>query len=88
MRFAKLVPPRPSGSYACATLSENHWGWTVIPAERLYRIFVWYRMKTDGVVLCNQPRTLDISARRGKRINRAPDSVIDQILAALQDILE
>ncbi len=45
-------------------------------------------MKTDGVVLCNQPRTLDISARRGKRIERAPDSVIDEVLAALQDILE
>ncbi len=45
-------------------------------------------MKTDGVVICSQPRTLDISARRGKRIERAPDSVVDEVLAALQDILE
>lgn len=45
-------------------------------------------MKTDGVVLCNQPRTLDISARRGKRIERAPESVVDEVLAALQDLLE
>ncbi len=45
-------------------------------------------MKTDGVVLCNQPRPLDISARRGKRIERAPDIVVDEVLAALQDILE
>jgi mRNA interferase ChpB len=45
-------------------------------------------MKTDGVVLCNQPRTLDISARRGKRIERAPDSVVDEVLAVLQDLLE
>lgn len=45
-------------------------------------------MKTDGVVLCSQPRTLDISARRGKRIEHAPDSIIDEVLAALQDILE
>ena len=45
-------------------------------------------MKSDGVVLCNQPRTLDISARRGKRIERAPDGIIDDVLAALQDILE
>ena len=45
-------------------------------------------MKTDGVVLCKHPHTLDISARRGKRIERAPDSVIDEVLAALQDILE
>ena len=44
--------------------------------------------KTDGVVLCNQPRVLDISARRGKRIERAPDSVVDEVLAALQDIFE
>ena len=45
-------------------------------------------LKTDGVVLCNQPRTLDISARRGKRIERAPDNIVDEVLAALQDIFE
>ncbi len=45
-------------------------------------------MKTNGVVLCSQPRTLDIRARRGKRVERAPDSIIDEVLAALQDILE
>ena len=45
-------------------------------------------LKTDGVVLCNQPRTLDISARRGKRVERAPDNIVDEVLAALQDIVE
>ena len=45
-------------------------------------------MKTDGVILCSQPRMLDIRARRSKRIERAPDNIIDEVLAALQDILE
>ncbi len=45
-------------------------------------------MRTDGVVLCSQPRTLDISARRGKLVERAPDGIIDEVLAALQDIFE
>ena len=57
-------------------------------AQGLRRVPFRCRYKTDGVVLCNQPRVLDISARRGKRIERAPDSVVDEVLAALQDIFE
>jgi len=45
-------------------------------------------LKTTGVVLCSQIRTLDIKDRRGKRIERAPDMIVDEVLAALQDILE
>jgi mRNA interferase ChpB len=44
--------------------------------------------KTDGVVLCNQPRVLDVDARNGKRVERAPEHVVDEVLAALQDIFE
>ena len=45
-------------------------------------------MKTTGVVLCNQVRTLDIKARHGRRVERASDLVIDEVIATLQDILE
>jgi mRNA interferase ChpB len=43
--------------------------------------------KTTGVALCNQARTLDIRARRGRRIEAAEASVVQQALWALQDIV-
>ena len=44
--------------------------------------------QTTGVVLCSQIRALDLRNRRGKRIERAPESVVDEVIAALQDLLE
>lgn len=40
----------------------------------------------DGVVLCHQVRTLDLSARGAKRVERAPEYIVDEVMAALQDI--
>ena len=43
--------------------------------------------KTKGVIRCDQPRTIDISARRGKCLERIPDSVVNEVLARLETIL-
>lgn len=45
-------------------------------------------LKTTGVVLCSQMRTLDLRARRGRRIERVPDEIIAEVLAVIRDILE
>jgi mRNA-degrading endonuclease toxin of MazEF toxin-antitoxin module len=44
--------------------------------------------ETTGVVRCDQPRALDLRARRGKRIERAPEHVIDEVLAKVAPIFE
>jgi mRNA-degrading endonuclease toxin of MazEF toxin-antitoxin module len=44
--------------------------------------------KTQGVVLCNQLRTLDIKARNGHFIENSPDYLIDEVMARLQPIFE
>jgi mRNA interferase ChpB len=44
-------------------------------------------LKTDGVILCHQIRTLDVRVRGGKRLEAAPQFIVDQVLAALSDIL-
>lgn len=44
--------------------------------------------KTTGVVRCDQPRALDLGARNGKRLERVPDAVMDEVLAKLTTILE
>jgi mRNA interferase ChpB len=45
-------------------------------------------LTTHGVVLCHQPRTVDLVARKARRIETAPDVVVDEVLARVQVILE
>ncbi len=44
--------------------------------------------KTAGVVRCDQPRALDLVARHGKRLEKVPDAIIDEVLAKVATILE
>jgi mRNA interferase ChpB len=39
-------------------------------------------------VRCDQPRTLDIGDRRGRRIEALPSDIVDEILAKLAPIFE
>jgi mRNA-degrading endonuclease toxin of MazEF toxin-antitoxin module len=43
---------------------------------------------TAGVVLCNRVRTLDLKARKARRVERAPAHVVQEVLAVLHDIFE
>ena len=43
---------------------------------------------TQGVVMSNQARTIDVAARQGKFIERAPEFVVGEVLAKLQTIVE
>jgi mRNA interferase ChpB len=45
-------------------------------------------LKTTGVILTNQPRTIDLKARKARRIETAPDFIVDDVLARLAAILE
>lgn len=44
--------------------------------------------QTTGVVRCDQPRALDIGARRGRKLESVPEAVMDEVLARLATILE
>ncbi len=41
---------------------------------------------TTGVVRCDQPRALDLASRHARRLESAPQSVIDDVLAKLAAI--
>jgi mRNA-degrading endonuclease toxin of MazEF toxin-antitoxin module len=43
---------------------------------------------TQGVVLCNQPRVLDLQARKARFIETLPDFIMDEILAKLLPLVE
>jgi len=42
--------------------------------------------QTTGVVRCDQPRTLDLAARAGRRLERVPEAIMDEVLAKLAPI--
>ena len=44
--------------------------------------------KTTGVVRCDQPRTLDLAARDGRKLESIPAAVIDEVLARVSPIFE
>lgn len=46
------------------------------------------RTETQGVVLVNMIRTMDLAARGAKKVEAAPDVVVDDALARIRAILE
>ena len=44
-------------------------------------------MKTIGIVLCNQPRTIDLTARNARFLESAPGVVVEEVLKKLALIL-
>jgi len=44
--------------------------------------------QVSGVVLCGQVRTIDIKARQGRRVEQAPDFIVDEVLAKLATLIE
>ena len=45
-------------------------------------------LKTTGVVRCDQPRSIDMASRHGRKLERVPESVMDEVLAKLATLFE
>jgi mRNA interferase ChpB len=43
---------------------------------------------TTGIVRCDQPRALDLSARNARKLEHVPDAIMNEVLARLQPIFE
>ena len=44
--------------------------------------------KTSGIIRCDQPRALDLGARKAKNLERVPEAIMDDVLAKLAPIFE
>ena len=44
-------------------------------------------IRTTGVIRCDQPRVLDLGARKGRRLESVPAPVVEEVLARLAAIL-
>ena len=45
-------------------------------------------IKTTGVVRCDQPRVLDLQARRGRKVDTLPEEILDEVLAKVVTLFE
>lgn len=43
--------------------------------------------KTHGVIRCDQPRTIDMGARGGRKVESAPQNIIDEVMGRLLAIM-
>ena len=44
--------------------------------------------RTAGVIRCDQPRALDLAARGGRKLEAAPEDVVEEVLARVAPIFE
>lgn len=44
--------------------------------------------QTTGVVRCDQPRTLDIGSRRGRKFENIPQPILNEVLAKIATLFE
>lgn len=45
-------------------------------------------IKTSGVIRCDQPRVLDLSARQARWVDSVPDAIMDEVLARVSTLFE
>lgn len=45
-------------------------------------------IKTTGIVRCDQPRVLDLTARNARKIDTLPPTIMDEVLARVAAIFE
>lgn len=43
---------------------------------------------TTGVIRCDQPRALDLAARNGRKLEKVPSAIMDEVLARLATLFE
>ena len=44
--------------------------------------------QTQGVVMCNQPRTIDMGARNGQWVEYSSSAIVDEVVARLMPIFQ
>jgi mRNA interferase ChpB len=45
-------------------------------------------IRITGVVRCDQPRTLDIAARGGRKVDALPPQILEEVLAKIATLFE
>jgi hypothetical protein len=66
----------------------DHAGRQFRPRPRIRRSLSGTGTSAQGVVLCNQPRILDLQRRGAAFVEKVPAAIIDEVIAKLLTLLE
>lgn len=45
-------------------------------------------IKTTGIIRCDQPRVLDLAARKARKVDTLPATIMDEVLARVATLFE
>lgn len=87
-RFVMIVSPAAFNAKGLAWVVPITQGGGHARAEGFAVSLATSGIRTGGVVLCHQIRTLDLKARKAKRVEAASKAIVEQVMATIADIIE
>lgn len=86
-RFVLIVSPRPFNDLLAPLVCPIKQA-GCFARHRGFAVPLAGATRTQGVVLCNQPRLLNLASRRHNFVEKAPPAVVDEVIARLATLLE
>lgn len=87
-RYVIIVSPRAFNDFGTPLVCPITQGGNFARSKGFAVSLMGTGTKTQGVILCNQPRVLDLQARGAKFYEKAPQNIIDEVIAKLSALLE
>ncbi len=88
LRYVLVVSPRAFNNLGTPLVCPITQGGNFVRSKGFAVSLMGTGTITQGVVLCNQPRVLDLQARGATFVERVPQEIIDEVIAKLLTLLE
>jgi len=87
-RYVLLVTPRDFNKFGTPLVCPITLGGNFARDKGFAVSLTGTGMNVQGVVLCNQPRVLDLQKRGATFVERVPPEIVDEVLAKLITLLQ
>jgi mRNA-degrading endonuclease toxin of MazEF toxin-antitoxin module len=86
-RFVFILSPAEHNKRGLAIVLPISQGITLARSTGFASSLTGTGLRTQGVIICDQPRTLDVGARSGRYIESVPDYVALDVLSRIAPLL-
>ena len=86
-RFVFVVSPAEHNRRGLVIALPISQGYTLARSTGFACTLMGSGTETQGVVVCDQPRTLDFGVRNARLVERAPAAVVDDVLSRLAPLI-
>jgi mRNA-degrading endonuclease toxin of MazEF toxin-antitoxin module len=87
-RYALIVPPKSFNTLGTPLVCPITQGGNFARHAGFAVSLSGAGTQTQGVVLCNQARVLDLQARKARFVEKVPEFIIEEVLAKLLTLIE